>query len=329
MYPSHCFMIHPSVETSAAEGEPLQFKQWEPVWDQISLGKEMFSKCVQKYSSDYFWNINPLFFFLPFLFRTLSVGSDLKSSNIASSLILPILHLLLSVSLFLIYIYIFFSGFFFFFFSYFTKWETEWWTADNIYNYFPLLIVIRSHLTPEMIFLFVRCKQTGLSAFVSSSFKCAPSFPFLLSSWSLLFLLCFIAGGPWFVWRCCHRVDAVSCIWRSRSTFMSHSHLFRARKEEEICTFLLFYIHTHLSAFRSPSTLLDGCSFSTLMQPFICPPQRQHRALEKGQRAHITSWYCCCKKPKLTCTHLWNVVKSLLSQYTLTAFIGVTRASSS
>lgn len=107
-------MIHPSVETSAAEGEPLQFKQWEPVWDQISLGKEMFSKCVQKYSSDYFWNINPLFFFLPFLFRTLSVGSDLKSSNIASSLILPILHLLLSVSLFLIYIYIFFSGFFFF-----------------------------------------------------------------------------------------------------------------------------------------------------------------------------------------------------------------------
>lgn len=54
------------------------------------------------------------FFFLPFLFRTLSVGSDLKSSNIASSLILPILHLLLSVSLFLIYIYIFFSGFFFF-----------------------------------------------------------------------------------------------------------------------------------------------------------------------------------------------------------------------
>lgn len=107
-------MIHPSVETSAAEGEPLQFKQWEPVWDQISLGKEMFSKCVQKYSSDYFWNINPLFFFLPFLFRTLSLGSDLKSSNIASSLILPILHLLLSVSLFLIYIYIFFSGFFFF-----------------------------------------------------------------------------------------------------------------------------------------------------------------------------------------------------------------------
>lgn len=54
------------------------------------------------------------FFFLPFLFRTLSVGSDLKSSNIASSLILPILYLLLSVSLFLIYIYIFFSGFFFF-----------------------------------------------------------------------------------------------------------------------------------------------------------------------------------------------------------------------
>lgn len=44
---------------------------------------------------------------------------------------------------------------------------------------------------------------------------------------------------------------------------------------------------------------------------------------------HIMSWYCCCKKPKLTCTHLWNVVKSLLSQYTLTAFLGVTRASSS
>lgn len=61
-------MIHPSVETSAAEGEPLQFKQWEPVWDQISLGKEMFSKCVQKYSSDYFWNINPFFFFFLFCF---------------------------------------------------------------------------------------------------------------------------------------------------------------------------------------------------------------------------------------------------------------------
>lgn len=157
-----------------------------------------------------------LLFFVHFQF-----GSDLKFCNIASSLILLIFHLLLLVFLVLIYIYIFFSGFFFLF-SYFTKWETEWWTADNIYNYFPLLIIIRFLLTWRWFF-FVRCKQTGLSAtgvcflllfllllvFFFSSFKCTPSF--LPRSPHL-----FIAGGPWFVWRCCHHLDVVSYTWRRR-----------------------------------------------------------------------------------------------------------------
>lgn len=52
------------------------------------------------------------------------------------------------------------------------------------------------------------------------------------------------------------------------------------------------HTHTHLSAFRSPSTLLDGCSFSTLMQPFICVTQRENKVSEKGQRPQI-HLICC------------------------------------
>lgn len=43
----------------------------KPVWDQISGEKEMalFSKCVQKYLSDYCWNMNPFFFSYIFSLR--------------------------------------------------------------------------------------------------------------------------------------------------------------------------------------------------------------------------------------------------------------------
>lgn len=56
-----------------------------------------------------------------------------KFCNIASSLILLSFALLVFffISLVLnIYLYYLFLAFFFLF-SYFTKWETEWWTADN------------------------------------------------------------------------------------------------------------------------------------------------------------------------------------------------------
>lgn len=81
--------------------------------------------------------------------------------NIASSLIL-LSFPLLAFRLFLIYIYIIFSRLFFLF-SYFTKWETEWWTANNIYNNFPLPNINRCLLTRGWIF-FVCCKQSGWSA---------------------------------------------------------------------------------------------------------------------------------------------------------------------
>lgn len=56
----------------------------------------------------------------------------------------------------------------------------------------------------------------------------------------------------------------------------------RCRHAVFLCFPKRAHAHTHLSAFRSPSTLLEGCSFSTLMQPFICPTQRQHAVLEKA-----------------------------------------------
>lgn len=60
-------------------------------------GKEMalLSKCVQKYLSDYCWNMNPCFFFCCFFFCLYIFSSDLKFCNIASSFILLIFHLLL------------------------------------------------------------------------------------------------------------------------------------------------------------------------------------------------------------------------------------------
>lgn len=113
VYPSHCFMIHLWVETSAAEGNHsgssecvCQGSNGNQFRDQISGGRRWFQRVCKNTHQTTSGT-------LTLFFRTLSVGSDFKSSNIVSSLILPILHSLFSVSLFLIYIYIFFSGFFF------------------------------------------------------------------------------------------------------------------------------------------------------------------------------------------------------------------------
>lgn len=82
-YPSHCFMNHLQVEIGAAEGgshatasahlKSLKLLRWN-VWggtrkvSEMSLGSDfrgqeitMFSKCVQKYLSDYCWDMNPFF----------------------------------------------------------------------------------------------------------------------------------------------------------------------------------------------------------------------------------------------------------------------------
>lgn len=59
-------------------------------------GDGVVSKCVQKYLSDYCWNMNPLCFCT----FSVCVGSDLKFCNIASSLTLRLLHLLLVFHLF-------------------------------------------------------------------------------------------------------------------------------------------------------------------------------------------------------------------------------------
>lgn len=112
------------------------------------------------------------------------------------------------------------------------------------------------------------------SSFFPSSSKRTPSF--LPLSTDLLIL---IAGGLWFVWRCCRHLDAVSYTCRRRRQ-REISWNPCASSQVFLCDWNTL-VHTHLSAFRSPSTLLDGCSFSTLMQPFIYPTERQHRVWER------------------------------------------------
>lgn len=163
-----------------------------------------------------------------------------------------------------------------------------------------------------MIF-FVRCKQTGLSA----TGVCFLLFFLLLlqvrsflSPSPLRAPLAFIAGGPWFVWRCCHHLDAVLYTWRRKREVCWHLSQILLCHVSVCC----FYIHTHLSAFRSPSTLLDGCSFSTLMQPFICWPQRQHMELEKGQQLQISHIACCCCCCYCCCSQTLSQIHSHLEK---------------
>lgn len=110
--------------------------------------------------------MKPFFVFLSFFTFTFSAccryspSSFFKFRNIAS-LFLPICRLPLTFLFsFLIYIYIYFlAGFFSYSFITLQKWETEWWTSDNIHNYLSLRIFSRFSLATRRRFCAVGRKQ--------------------------------------------------------------------------------------------------------------------------------------------------------------------------
>lgn len=128
--------------------------------------------------------------------------------------------------------------------------------------------------------------------FVSSSAFSSPSSA-LLSSRLLSFLFSF------------HCRRALICL-EVLSSFKCRV-VYLKKREGRVCEFLFYFLishkpllHTHLSAFRSPSTLLDGCSFSTLMQPFICHTQRQGVRQRSAVSRLLVS--CCRSKHNLPFT---------------------------
>lgn len=71
-------------------------------------------------------------------------------------------------------------------------------------------------------------------------------------------------------------------------------------------------LHTYLSAFNSPSTLFEGCSFNTLMQPFICTT---HTCMQKYSFKRKVIPFCpspltVITHPHTQKKHMWTTIYS-------------------
>lgn len=174
-----------------------------------------------------------------------------KFCNIASSLILRSFPLLV-FRLFLIYLYIIFSWLFFSFLTLQNERQND--GRLTIYIIIFLFLISAGVFWPagEVSSFVVNNQVDQPQAFLSSAFALSLPRRLLHCRRALICLevlssfrcrvVYLVGGSRWDIWVLLgHRNPGV---------------------------------HTHLSAFRRPSTLLDGCSFSTLMHPFICRYER-------------------------------------------------------